>query len=248
MIIDETAERRRERDRAKGESPQGSEESTLLSMFMRDVGRLPVLTRAEESALIVRAAEGDKAAEDRIVASCLRFVVKIALSHWTALNKHYSGLSPMDLIQEASIGLLRCVRRFNPSFGYRVLTYAEPAIRHGIAKVILDCRRHECASLDENVPGYEDETYLDRLPSEDESPDVTTYHAELVDLMEGLKKREKTIIEEHFLKDKTLEEIAGMLRVTAERVRQIETKALFRLRWAVEHREPLFAEAQGEQK
>jgi RNA polymerase sigma factor (sigma-70 family) len=217
-------------------------------MFMKDVARLPVLTRAEESTLIVRAAEGDKSAEDRLVASCLRFVVKVALSHWRALNNRYSGLSPMDLIQEASIGLLRSVRNLNPAFGYRVLTYANPGIRQGIARVILDCRRHQYESLNETIPGYDEETLLDRLPSEDESPDVTAYHAELVDLLNGLKAREKSVVEGHFLKGKPLSEIADMLRITKERVRQIEAKALFRLRWAVEHGEPLFAEDERGQK
>ena len=159
----------------------------LLAMFMRDVTKLSVLTRAEESTLIVRAAAGDKVAEDRLVASSLRFVVKVALSHWRALSSRYIGLSPMDLIQEASIGLLRSVKNFNPAFGYRVLTYANPAIRQGIAKVIIDCRRHQYDSLDETLPGNDGETYLDHLPSEDESPDVTAYHA--VSLVSSIASR-----------------------------------------------------------
>jgi len=237
----------KEEQKTESERLSGSGEADLLAMFMRDVTKISVLTRAEERTLIVRAAAGDKAAEDRLVASSLRFVVKVALSHWRVLSNHYSGLSAMDLIQEASIGLLQSVRNLNPAFGYRVLTYSGPAIRHGIAKVVLDCRRHQCDSLDDAVPGYEDETFLDRLPSRDESPDVTAFHAELVDLLKRLKAREKTVLEGHFLKGKPLSEIAGMLRLTTERVRQIETKALFRLRWAVKHGEPLFAEGQGEE-
>jgi RNA polymerase sigma factor (sigma-70 family) len=230
------------------ESLSGPGESALLAMFMQDLKQFPILTRAEESALIARAAAGDKAAEDRLVASSLRFVVKVALSHWRALSYRYPGLSPMDLIQEASIGLVRAVRKLNPAFGYRLLTYAGPAIRHGIARVIVDYKRHQCDSLDDAISGYDDETLLDRLPSEDDSADAATYQTQILDLLKSLKTREKVIVEEHFLKDRTLGEIAGMLRVGAERVRQIETKALFRLRWAVEHGEPFFAERQGEQE
>ncbi len=79
------------------------------------------------------------------------------------------------------------------------------------------------------------------------APDVTAIHAELVDLLASLRAREKTVIESHLLKGKPLSEISRMLRITKERVRAIETKALFRLRWAVEHGEPLFAERQGEE-
>lgn len=230
----------------RSERSSGSNDGDLLAIFMREITRLPVLTRAEESTLIVRAAAGDKAAEDRLVASSLRFVVKVALSQWRALNSRYPGLSPMDLIQEASINLVRSVRKLNPAFGCRVLTYATPGIRQGIARVIVDYKRHQCDSLDETIPGYDDETLLDRLPSEGETADATAYHAEIVGLLERLKAREKTILNEHFLKGKPLSEIARILRTTKEAIRRTETKALFRLRWAVEHGEPLFAKRQRE--
>ncbi|MGD0230169.1 MAG: sigma-70 family RNA polymerase sigma factor [Syntrophorhabdales bacterium] len=226
---------------ANNERPSGSGEAALLAIFMKDVRKFPILTRAEEAALIVDAAAGDKAAEDRLVASSLRFVVKVALAHWGAVKHHYPSLSPMDLIQDASIGLLHAIRKCDPSFETRLLTYAGYAIGKGIAKAIVDCRRHQCDSLDAEIPGRDDETFLDRLPSDDESADVTAFHAELLDLLKRLKAREKTVIEERFLKDRTLNEVGVMLGATAEIVRRIETKALFRLRWAVVHEEPFFA-------
>ena len=89
-----------------------------LDLFMREVNRIPLLTREEEEELARRFVAGDAAAARRLVESNLRFVVKIAHSY-SSYN-----VKLVDLIQEGNIGLMKAVQKFNPDRGYRLISYA----------------------------------------------------------------------------------------------------------------------------
>jgi RNA polymerase sigma factor (sigma-70 family) len=230
----------------RGERADQNGEAALLTRFLADARKFPVLSRSEEAALINQAAAGDKTAGDRLVASNLRYVVRVAVSSYKTAGYLHPGLSLMDLISEASIGLMRSVKKLNPASGFRVLTYARPGILHGIWRAVAEHARHECESLDDVVfesEGENETTFLDRLASEDESADVAALYEQVHGLVERLKSKERTAIEERYLHEKTLDEIGMILHVTVERVRQIERKALLRLRWAIEYNERLYAGA-----
>jgi RNA polymerase primary sigma factor len=114
-----------------------SDESTSdpLELFLREVGRRPLLTPAQEVELAKRHERGDLAARQRMIESNLRLVVSIA--------KHYrhQGLPFLDLIQEGTLGLIRAVEKFNWRLGYKFSTYATWWIRQAAARALADQAR-----------------------------------------------------------------------------------------------------------
>ncbi len=211
-------------------------EGQLFKMFLRDVRKVPVLSRDEERSLVMRAAAGERTAESRLVESNIRFVVKLGLEYWSP----GSGLSLMDLIQEGCFGLMQAVKRFDAAHQIRLITYVAPAIKWSMLRVLADNRKHKCDSLDEAIyeEDGEDETRLDRLVSEDAGADLATLHEEMRRLVERLKDRERQIIQGRYWRNATAAEMGRLLRLSQARIGQIESRALYQLRQIVKDDQP----------
>lgn len=110
-------------------------DDNILSMYLKDINKIPLLTREEEIELATRAARGDKVAKDKIVQANLRFVVNVAKKY----QNH--GLDLVDLISEGNIGLLTAIDRFDVSKGYHFISYAVWWIRQAILKAICEKSR-----------------------------------------------------------------------------------------------------------
>jgi len=110
-------------------------EDSVLSMYLKDINKIPLLTREEETELATKAQAGDKDAKMRIVNANLRFVVNVAKKY----QNH--GLDLPDLISEGNIGLLTAVERFEVSKGYHFISYAVWWIRQAILKAICEKSR-----------------------------------------------------------------------------------------------------------
>jgi RNA polymerase primary sigma factor len=106
-----------------------------LDIYFREIGSLPVLTESEESALALKAKAGNRKALDKLVESNLRFVVSVAKDF------QGRGMSMADLINEGNFGLMRAIKRYDPSKGYRFNTYAVWWIRQAILKAIAEQTR-----------------------------------------------------------------------------------------------------------
>lgn len=104
-------------------------------MYLKEINRIPLLSREEETDLAVKAANGDKAAKDKIVNANLRFVVNVAKKY----QNH--GLDLVDLISEGNIGLMTAIERFDVSKGYHFISYAVWWIRQSILKAICEKSR-----------------------------------------------------------------------------------------------------------
>ena len=107
-------------------------EENIVSLYLKDINRIPMLSREEETELALRAAEGDKDAKDKIVSANLRFVVSIAKKYQN------NGLDLLDLINEGNIGLLTAIERFDVSKGFHFISYAVWWIRQAILKAISE--------------------------------------------------------------------------------------------------------------
>ncbi len=110
-------------------------DDNILSMYLKEINKIPLLTREEEVELATKAAEGDKAAKDKIVQANLRFVVNVAKKY----QNH--GLDLVDLISEGNIGLMTAIERFDVSKGYHFISYAVWWIRQAILKAICEKSR-----------------------------------------------------------------------------------------------------------
>lgn len=117
------------------ESVKMTQNDTVLAMYLKEINRIPLLTREEENELAMRAKAGDKEAKDRIVKANLRFVVKIAKKY----QNH--GLDLTDLISEGNIGLLTAIDRFDVEKGYHFISYAVWWIRQAILKAVCEKSR-----------------------------------------------------------------------------------------------------------
>lgn len=113
--------------------PDGSND--VVHQYLREIGRIPLLTADQEVTLATGAQQGDRDATHALIRANLRLVVSIARRH---LN---SGLSLEDLIQEGNLGLMRAVRGFDPTRGYRFSTYATWWIRQAVRRVIQQTGR-----------------------------------------------------------------------------------------------------------
>ena len=257
-----------------------------VRMYLKEIGRISLLSLDEEQELSRRIADGDEEAKKVLAESNLRLVVSIA--------KRYvgRGLLFLDLIQEGNIGLMKAVDKFDYGKGYKFITYATWWIRQAITRALADQARtirvpvhmvetinkmarverqlaldlnrepteEEIAkkmglSLDKIVEikkisqdpvsletpiGEEDDSHLgdfladERTMGPEEYTDYTMLKQELKGVLETLTKREEEVLELRFgLYDgtcHTLEEVGKRFGVTRERIRQIEAKALRKLR------------------
>ena len=259
-----------------------------VRLYLREIGKIPLLTAEEELALAQRVVAGDKKAKDQMAEANMRLVVSIA--------KRYSGrgLDFLDLIQEGNTGLLRAVEKFDPDKGFKFSTYATWWIRQAITRAIADQARviripvhmvetinkllrtqrrmtqelnreptieelskelemepekieyvmkikQDVNSLDAAVRDDEEDSVLgDFIEDEDtKSPDEAATEQLLKEqvqniLASALSERELKIVKMRFGledgKNHTLEEVGHEFSVTRERIRQIEAKALAKLR------------------
>ena len=256
-----------------------------MRMYLREIGRVPLLTAEEEVALARRVREGDEEARCQLTEANLRLVVSIA--------KRYvgRGLQLQDLIQEGNIGLIKAVTKFDHTKGYKFSTYATWWIKQAISRAIADQSRiirapvhmvetinktirtsrlmmqelghepseaelaerldvpvekvrdimriaQEPVSLDTPIGEEEDSRLGDFIPAETADPMEAASDAlrreKVREVLEGLTPREKKVIELRFgLNDEqshTLEQVGKEFDVTRERIRQIEAKAMRKLR------------------
>jgi RNA polymerase primary sigma factor len=258
-----------------------------VRLYLREIGKIPLLSAEEELALAQRVVAGDKKAKDQMAEANMRLVVSIA--------KRYvgRGLDLLDLIQEGNTGLLRAVEKFDPDRGFKFSTYATWWIRQAITRAIADQARtiripvhmvetinkllrtqrrltqelnreptneeiavamemevdkvehimkikQDISSLDASVRDDEEDSVLADFV-EDEDTKTPTESASEQLLKEQVKKilgtlteREQKILKLRFGledgKSHTLEEVGQEFSVTRERIRQIEAKALAKLR------------------
>ena len=257
-----------------------------VRMYLKEIGKISLLSLDEETELSKRIAEGDETAKNRLAESNLRLVVSIA--------KRYvgRGMLFLDLIQEGNIGLMKAVEKFDAEKGYKFSTYATWWIRQAITRAIADQARtirvpvhmvetinklsryqrqltlelnreptdeelakkmgmspdkvrevikiaQDPVSLETPIGEEEDSHLGDFVPDESNmSPEDFTIHEmlkeEISDVLLTLTEREEQVLRLRFGLDdgspKTLEEVGQMFGVTRERIRQIEAKALRKLR------------------
>jgi RNA polymerase primary sigma factor len=259
--------------------------SDPVRMYLKEIGRIPLLTFADEISLAKRYEKGDRKAKKKLIESNLRLVVSIA--------KKYigRGMSLLDLIQEGNQGLIRAVEKYDWRKGYKFSTYATWWIRQAITRAIADQARtiripvhmvetinrfarasrrlmqdlgrepqpeeiakimevdvtkvreimkvsQEPTSLETPVGDEEDSHLGDFISDQGPSPFDQTSRQLLKEHMEEvlatLSDREKKVLILRFgLEDgrpRTLEEVGALFGVTRERIRQIEAKALRKLR------------------
>lgn len=258
-----------------------------VRLYLREIGKIPLLTASEELELAHRVVAGDKDAKDKMAEANMRLVVSIA--------KRYvgRGLDLLDLIQEGNTGLLRAVEKFDPDKGFKFSTYATWWIRQAITRAIADQARtiripvhmvetinkllrtqrrltqelnreptneeiakemeievekvehimkikQDIHSLDQSVRDEDEDSVLgDFVEDEDTiSPEESAANQllkeQVKDLLSSLSEREQKIVRLRFGledgKNHTLEEVGQEFAVTRERIRQIEAKALAKLR------------------
>ncbi|MCX7616254.1 MAG: sigma-70 family RNA polymerase sigma factor [Patescibacteria group bacterium] len=260
-----------------------------VQMYLKSIGKTPLLTAQEEKELAKRAEKGDEEARQKLIQANLRLVVSIA--------KHYvnrsANLSLLDLIQEGNIGLSRAVDKFDYRKGFKFSTYATWWIRQAITRALADQSRtiripvhmvetiskytqvkrrlaqelgreplaeeiaiemktsvekirhiqeisQEVLSLESPLGDDEESSTLSEFIKDEKSltPDQVTARSllreKILEIMKDLTPREREIISMRFgLEDgvnHTLEEVGKKFGVTRERIRQIEAKALERMR------------------
>lgn len=260
-----------------------------VRLYLREIGKIPLLTPEEEADLAQRIVKGDKKAKDKMVEANMRLVVSIA--------KRYGGrgLDFLDLIQEGNTGLLRAVDKFDPDKGFKFSTYATWWVRQAITRAIADQARtiripvhmvetinkvlrttrklttelnreptneeiaaaldmepekidyvmrikQDIASLDASISreGDDEESVLGDFVEDEErdSPEDSAANQilkeQLSEIIATLTDREQKIIRLRFGigggRPHTLEEVGAEFDVTRERIRQIEAKALSKLR------------------
>ncbi|MCR5289458.1 MAG: RNA polymerase sigma factor RpoD/SigA [Treponema sp.] len=108
------------------------QEDTVLTLYLKDINKIPLLTHEEETELAIKARNGDKIAKEKIVKANLRFVVNVAKKY----QNH--GIDLSDLISEGNIGLMTAIDRFDVTKGYHFISYAVWWIRQAILKAICE--------------------------------------------------------------------------------------------------------------
>ncbi|MDQ3867308.1 MAG: sigma-70 family RNA polymerase sigma factor [Actinomycetota bacterium] len=211
-VVDET----REGPGVDLEAGERETSTDALQLFLKDIGRIPLLTAAQEVELAKRIERGDPGAKRTMVESNLRLVVSIA--------KHYrnQGLPFLDLIQEGTIGLVRAAEKFDYRKGFKFSTYATWWIRQAVARALADKARtiripvHVVEKL--NKIGRIERKLLSELGREPSSPEIAEALELDVDEVEHLRRSaqapvslEKPVGDEedsefgHFIADETLE-------------------------------------------
>ncbi len=267
-------------------SAEGISIDDPVKVYLKEIGRVPLLSSEEEVELAIRMANGDPYARKRLSEANLRLVVSIA--------KKYvgRGMQFLDLIQEGNLGLIKAVEKFDHTKGFKFSTYATWWIRQAITRAIADQARtiripvhmvetinkvkkvssqllhkngHEPTAEDiakeldmpvdkvrdimrvaqepvslETPIGEEEDSHLgDFIPDDDapapaEAASHTLLKEQLSDVLKTLTPREEKVLRLRFgLEDgrsRTLEEVGKEFSVTRERIRQIEAKALRKLR------------------
>jgi RNA polymerase sigma factor, sigma-70 family len=267
-------------------APDGVSIDDPVKIYLKEIGRVPLLSPDEEVDLAIRISQGDVAAKKRLSEANLRLVVSIA--------KRYlgRGMQFLDLIQEGNLGLIKAVEKFDHTKGFKFSTYATWWIRQAITRAIADQARtiripvhmvetinkvkkvssqllhqngHEpsaddiAAELDmpvdkvreimrvaqepvslETPIGEEEDSHLgdfipdDDAPAPQDAASHTLLKEQLSDVLSSLTSREEKVLRLRFgLEDgrsRTLEEVGREFNVTRERIRQIEAKALRKLR------------------
>ena len=257
-----------------------------VKVYLKEIGRVPLLTPEEETALAMRIIDGDDAAKKRLSEANLRLVVSIA--------KRYvgRGMQFLDLIQEGNLGLIKAVEKFDYTKGFKFSTYATWWIRQAITRAIADQARtiripvhmvetinkvkkvssqllhkngkepnaeeianelampvdkvreimrvaQEPVSLETPIGEEEDSHLGDFIPDDDapapaDAASHTLLKEQLEEVLQSLTEREAKVMRLRFgLEDgrpRTLEEVGKEFDVTRERIRQIEAKALRKLR------------------
>ena len=257
-----------------------------VRMYLKEIGKVPLLTAEEEIALAEKMALGDEDAKHRMTEANLRLVVSIA--------KRYvgRGMLFLDLIQEGNLGLIKAVEKFDHNKGFKFSTYATWWIRQAITRAIADQARtiripvhmvetinktirvsrqllqelghdpsaeeiaaemgmpvekvrdilkiaQEPVSLETPIGEEEDSHLGDFIPDEDasepsEAASFSLLREQLEEVLDTLAPREKKVLELRFGivdgRTRTLEEVGKEFNVTRERIRQIEAKALRKLR------------------
>ena len=257
-----------------------------VRMYLKEIGKVPLLTPEEEIELAIRMSQGDEEAKHRMTEANLRLVVSIA--------KRYvgRGMLFLDLIQEGNLGLIKAVEKFDYTKGYKFSTYATWWIRQAITRSIADQGRtiripvhmvetinktirvsrqllqelghdpsaeeiakemdmpvekvrdilkiaQEPVSLETPIGEEEDSHLGDFIPDEDasepsEAASFSLLREQLEEVLDTLAPREKKVLELRFGildgRTRTLEEVGKEFNVTRERIRQIEAKALRKLR------------------
>ena len=266
--------------------PEGVGTDDPVRMYLKEIGKVPLLSAEEEIELAQRMTDGDIEARRRLAEANLRLVVSIA--------KRYvgRGMLFLDLIQEGNLGLIKAVEKFDYTKGYKFSTYATWWIRQAITRAIADqartiripvhmvetinklirASRHLLQELgrepsveeiaeEMNMPldkvreimkiaqepvsletpiGEEEDSHLgDFIPDNDapapsEAASFMLLKEQLVDVLNTLTSREEKVLRLRFGLDdgraRTLEEVGKEFNVTRERIRQIEAKALRKLR------------------
>jgi RNA polymerase primary sigma factor len=110
-------------------------ENEILSMYLKDINRIPLLTREEEDTLTRKAVAGDKDAREKLIKANLRFVVNVAKKYQN------QGLPLDDLISEGNIGLMNAIKKYDPDKGFHFISYAVWWIRQSILKAICEKSR-----------------------------------------------------------------------------------------------------------
>lgn len=266
--------------------PPGVKINDPVRMYLKEIGRVPLLSAEEEVKLAIRIEDGDEEAKSRLAEANLRLVVSIA--------KRYvgRGMLFLDLIQEGNLGLIKAVEKFDFRKGFKFSTYATWWIRQAITRAIADQARtiripvhmvetinklirvsrqllqelgrepapeeiakemgltpekvreimkiaQEPVSLETPI-GEEDDSHLgDFIPDDDaqapaEAAAYELLKEQLKDVLDTLSEREENVLRLRFGLDdgrtRTLEEVGKVFGVTRERIRQIEAKALRKLR------------------
>lgn len=266
--------------------PDGVSIEDPVRMYLKEIGKVPLLTAEEEKELAMRMEAGDAEAKKRLAEANLRLVVSIA--------KRYvgRGMLFLDLIQEGNLGLIKAVEKFDYRKGYKFSTYATWWIRQAITRAIADQARtiripvHMVETINKlirvqrqllqelgrepypeeiaekmNLPvervreiqkisqepvsletpiGEEEDSHLgdfiqdDNVPVPAEAAAFTLLKEQLVEVLSTLTDREQKVLRLRFGLDdgraRTLEEVGKEFDVTRERIRQIEAKALRKLR------------------
>jgi RNA polymerase sigma factor (sigma-70 family) len=208
-------------------------ERNLLRIFQKEISAFHLLTKEEEIIIANQARQRDERSINRLIEANLRFVIKLAFQYWRP------GLPLIDMVSEGCLGLMAAIETFNPALGYRLITYATLPIKWHIIRAIIDHKKHEHDSLD--MPIYDDEgeteTPKDLLVSEDPGADEKYFHSQIEHMIGNtfacLNGRERKVIKLRFWHDLTLEEVGLRIGLKKERTRQIEAKALRRLRRAL---------------
>lgn len=266
--------------------PEGTTTDDPVRMYLKEIGRIPLLSAEEEVELAEKMSQGDESARQKLVEANLRLVVSIA--------KRYAGrgMQLLDLIQEGNLGLIKAVEKFDYTKGYKFSTYATWWIKQAITRALADQARtiripvHMVESMNrvirtsrqlmqqlgrepkpeeiakkldmptekvqeilkisqepvsmETPVGEEDDSHLgdfikdDNMPVPEDAAAYSILREQIEEVLATLTEREQQVLRLRFGLDnghqRTLEEVGKMFHVTRERIRQIEAKAIRRIK------------------